>query len=218
MSTKLSLSERARLAAIPSQLSVPPYLDGLNEEQRKAVLETDGPVLVLAGAGTGKTRALTTRLAHLLAIHKAAPWQILAVTFTNKAAREMKERVGQLIGDAVEGMQWLGTFHSVAAKILRIHAELVDLKPSFTIIDTDDQIRLCKQVIQAEGLDEKRWTGRGLAAFIDDWKNRGLTPDLIPNNEAHFFAAGKGIDLYKEYQKRLITLNAADFGDLSCTI
>ncbi|MCI5044333.1 MAG: UvrD-helicase domain-containing protein [Aquisalinus sp.] len=215
MTGNTSLSARAMAAAQPPAINnTASYLDGLNDKQREAVVTTDGSVLVLAGAGTGKTRALTTRLAHLLTTRRAAPWQILAVTFTNKAAREMKERVGQLIGDTVEGMQWLGTFHSVAAKILRIHAELVGLKPSFTIIDTDDQIRLCKQVIEAEGLDEKRWTGRGLAAFIDDWKNRGLTPDKVPGNEAHFFASGKGITLYKNYQQRLITLNAADFGDL----
>ncbi len=215
MTGNTSLSARAMAAAQPPAINdTASYLDGLNEKQREAVITTDGPVLVLAGAGTGKTRALTTRLAHLLTTRRAAPWQVLAVTFTNKAAREMKQRVGHLIGDTVEGMQWLGTFHSVAAKILRIHAELVGLKPSFTIIDTDDQIRLCKQVIEAEGLDEKRWTGRGLAAFIDDWKNRGLTPDKVPANEAHFFAAGKGITLYRNYQQRLITLNAADFGDL----
>ena len=214
MSAKVPLSRRASAALQRPDHEDAPYLEGLNDEQRAAVLTTDGPVLMLAGAGTGKTRALTTRLAHLLATRRAAPWEILAVTFTNKAAREMKERIGGLIGDTVEGMQWLGTFHSIAAKILRIHAELVDLKPSFTIIDTDDQIRLCKQVIELEGLDEKRWTGRGLASFIDDWKNRGLVPDKVPENETHFFGEGKGIRLYKAYQQRLITLNAADFGDL----
>ncbi len=214
MSNEPSLSERAIAATVPPDNESAPYLEGLNAEQKQAVLKTEGPVLVLAGAGTGKTRALTTRLAHLLATRRAAPWQILAVTFTNKAAREMKKRVGHLIGDTVEGMQWLGTFHSVAAKILRIHAELVGLKPSFTIIDTDDQIKLCKQVIELSGLDEKRWTGRVLAAFVDDWKNRGLTPDQVPKNEAHFFGAGKGIELYNNYQARLVTLNAADFGDL----
>lgn len=190
------------------------YLEGLNEPQRDAVLTTEGPVLMLAGAGTGKTRALTTRLAHLLASGRAKPWQILCVTFTNKAAREMKERIGALVGDAVEGMQWLGTFHSIGAQILRRHAEIVDLKPSFTIIDTDDQIRLCKQVIEAAGLDEKRWTGRGLAGLIDDWKNRGLTPGQVPAADANSFAGGKAITLYQDYQIRLTTLNAADFGDL----
>ncbi|MEM8770794.1 MAG: UvrD-helicase domain-containing protein [Pseudomonadota bacterium] len=191
-----------------------PYLTGLNNEQRQAVLTVEGPVLMLAGAGTGKTRALTTRLAHLLNTGRAQPWQILAVTFTNKAAREMKERIGGLIGGAVEGMQWLGTFHSIGAQILRRHAELVDLKSSFTILDADDQTRLAKQVIQAAGIDEKRWTGRGLAYVIDAWKNRGLTPDKVPANEAYNFADGKAIDLYAAYQARLTTLNAADFGDL----
>ena len=122
-------------------------------------------MLVLAGAGTGKTRVLTTRIAHLLATGRARPWEILAVTFTNKAAREMKNRIGDLIGGVVEGMQWLGTFHSIGAKILRRHAELVGLKSDFTILDTDDQIRLMKQIIQAEGIDEKRWPARQLAGL-----------------------------------------------------
>lgn len=191
-----------------------PYMDGLNPEQREAVLATDGPVLVLAGAGTGKTRVLTTRLAHILTTGRAYPSQILSVTFTNKAAREMRERVGHLIGEAVEGLPWLGTFHSIAAKILRIHAELVGLKSSFTILDTDDQIRLLKQVIQAENIDEKRWTARYLAVLIDGWKNRGLTPDKLSKNDGWHFADGKGVDLYRIYQERLKTLNACDFGDL----
>jgi len=191
-----------------------PYLEGLNEEQRAAVLTTDGPVLMLAGAGTGKTRALTTRLAHLLHTGLAQPWQILAVTFTNKAAREMKHRIESLVGDRVEGMKWLGTFHAIAAQILRRHAELAGLKSSFTILDADDQIRLCKQVITAATIDEKRWSGRWLATVIDGWKNRGLTPDKVPANEAYHFADGKGIILYKAYQARMTTLNAADFGDL----
>ena len=191
-----------------------PYLAALNDEQRRAVLAADGPVLMLAGAGTGKTRALTTRLAHLLFTGRAQPWQILAVTFTNKAAREMKERIGALIGETVEGIQWLGTFHSIGAQILRRHAELVGLKSSFTILDADDQVRLAKQVIEAANIDEKRWTGRGLAFVIDGWKNRGLTPDKVPANEAYHFADGRGIDLYTAYQARLKTLNAADFGDL----
>lgn len=210
----MSISERAMAGFAESPAPVAPYLEGLNAEQREAVLTTDGPVLVLAGAGTGKTRALTTRLAHLLHTRKARPWQILAVTFTNKAAREMKERIGALIGDSVEGMQWLGTFHSIGAQILRRHAELAGLKSSFTILDADDQSRLAKQVIEAAGLDEKRWTGRNLAAIIDGWKNRGLTPPKVPANEAYHFADGKGIELYAAYQARLATLNAADFGDL----
>ncbi len=191
-----------------------PYLEGLNEEQRAAVLTTEGPVLMLAGAGTGKTRALTTRLTHLLHTGLAQPWQILAVTFTNKAAKEMKHRIESLVGDRVEGMKWLGTFHSIAAQILRRHAELAGLKSSFTILDADDQVRLCKQVITAANIDEKRWTGRWLATVIDGWKNRGLTPDKVPANEAYHFAEGKGIILYKAYQARMTTLNAADFGDL----
>ncbi len=218
MNAKPSISERASagfggqsdVAAAPS----PAYLEGLNAEQREAVLATEGPVLMLAGAGTGKTRALTTRLAHLLFIGRAQPWQLLAVTFTNKAAREMKERIGALIGERVEGLQWLGTFHSIGAQILRRHAEIVDLKSSFTILDADDSVRLAKQVIEAAGLDEKRWSGRGLASAIDGWKNRGLTPDKVPANEGWQFAEGKGVSLYAAYQERLKTLNAADFGDL----
>ncbi|MBP0579265.1 UvrD-helicase domain-containing protein [Labrys sp. LIt4] len=190
------------------------YLTGLNPEQRAAVETLDGPVLVLAGAGTGKTRVLTTRIAHILATGRAAPHQILAVTFTNKAAREMRERIGVLIGQSVEGMPWLGTFHAIGVKILRRHAELVDLKSNFTILDTDDQIRLMKQVIEAAGIDEKRWPARQLANAIDGWKNRGLTPAQVPSGEAMSFANGKGGELYAAYQARLKTLNAADFGDL----
>jgi len=190
------------------------YLDKLNPEQRRAVETTDGPVLVLAGAGTGKTRVLTTRIAHLLATGRAKPWEILAVTFTNKAAREMKHRIGELIGGVVEGMQWLGTFHSIGAKILRRHAELAGLKSDFTILDTDDQIRLMKQIIAAEGIDEKRWPARQLAGWIDTWKNRGLAPKDVPEADARSFADGRGRKLYAAYQERLKTLNAADFGDL----
>ncbi len=200
------LSELARAA--------PPYLDGLNPEQRKAVETLDGPVLMLAGAGTGKTRALTTRLAHILATQRAYPSQILAVTFTNKAAREMRERVGALIGAGVEGLPWLGTFHSVGAQILRKRAELVGLESNFTILDTDDQLRLMKQIVQAEELDEKRWTARHLASLIDRWKNRAWTPDDVPEGESYAFADGKGAHLYRIYQQRLSTLNCVDFGDL----
>ena len=190
------------------------YLDALNPEQREAVETLDGPLLVLAGAGTGKTRVLTTRIAHILSLGRARPSQILAVTFTNKAAREMKARVGQLIGGVVEGMPWLGTFHAIGVKILRRHAELVDLKPSFTVLDTDDQIRLMKQLLEAENVDEKRWPARLLAAMIDGWKNRGLTPKRVPEGESFAFANGKGRELYALYQQRLKELNAADFGDL----
>jgi len=195
-------------------LSAAPYMTDLNPEQRAAVEALDGPVLVLAGAGTGKTRVLTTRIAHILCSGRARGSQILAVTFTNKAAREMKERIGALVGGAVEGMPWLGTFHAIGVKILRRHAELVGLKSGFTILDADDQIRLVKQVIESEGLDKDRWPGRQLAALIDGWKNRGLTPDKIPRGEAFAFAEGKGAQLYAAYQKRLKELNAADFGDL----
>ena len=190
------------------------YLDGLNPEQRRAVEATEGPVLVLAGAGTGKTRVLTTRIAHLIATGRARPYDILSVTFTNKAAREMKGRVGALIGPAGEGMPWLGTFHAIGTKILRRHAELVGLKSDFTILGTDDQFRLMKQVIADQNIDEKRWPARALGHAIDGWKNRGLGPDQVPPGEAQAFAFGKGGALYTAYQARLATLNAVDFGDL----
>jgi DNA helicase-2/ATP-dependent DNA helicase PcrA len=191
-----------------------PYLADLNPEQRAAVETLDGPVLVLAGAGTGKTRVLTTRIAHILNLRRAHPSEILAVTFTNKAAREMKERVGHMVGQVVEGMPWMGTFHSIGVKILRRHAEMVNLKSNFTILDTDDQIRLLKQLLEVEKLDDKRWPARVLASLIDGWKNRGLTPEQVPAGESASFANGKGRKLYTAYQERLKTLNAADFGDL----
>jgi DNA helicase-2/ATP-dependent DNA helicase PcrA len=190
------------------------YLADLNPEQREAVETLDGPVLVLAGAGTGKTRVLTTRIAHILNLGRARPAEILAVTFTNKAAREMKDRVGQMVGQIVEGMPWLGTFHSIGVKILRRHAEMVGLKNNFTILDVDDQIRVIKMILEAEKLDDKRWPARVLAMLIDGWKNRGLTPEQVPSGEAASFANGKGKKLYMAYQERLKTLNAADFGDL----
>ncbi len=190
------------------------YLADLNPEQKEAVETLDGPVLVLAGAGTGKTRVLTTRIAHILNLGHAHPREILAVTFTNKAAREMKERVGKMVGQIVEGMPWLGTFHAIGVKILRRHAELVGLKSDFTILGVDDQIRLIKQILTAENLDEKRWPARVFATILDGWKNRGLTPDQVPAGEAAAFANGKGKKLYLAYQERLKTLNAADFGDL----
>ncbi len=191
-----------------------PYLADLNPEQREAVETLDGPVLVLAGAGTGKTRVLTTRIAHILNLGRARPGDILAVTFTNKAAREMKHRVGLMVGQIVEGMPWLGTFHSIGVKILRRHAEMVGLKSNFTILDVDDQIRLIKMLLEAEKFDEKRWPARVFAMLLDGWKNRGLTPDQVPAGEAASFANGKGKRLYIAYQERLKTLNAADFGDL----
>ena len=192
----------------------PAYLRGLNPPQREAVLTTEGAVLVLAGAGTGKTSALTARLAHLVATRKAWPSEILAVTFTNKAAREMRERIGRILGDAVEGMPWLGTFHSIAAKMLRRHAELVGLHSNFTILDTDDQLRLLKQLIVAAEIDEKRWTPRMMAGLIDRWKNKGLVPADIDAAESEAFANGRGAELYAAYQARLRAVNACDFGDL----
>ncbi|KGM86981.1 ATP-dependent DNA helicase, Rep family [Roseovarius mucosus DSM 17069] len=202
-----SLSARA-MAARPA-----PYLDDLNPEQRRAAETLDGPVLMLAGAGTGKTKALTTRIAHLMNTGRAGPGDILAVTFTNKAAREMKERVSRLMGERVEGMPWLGTFHSICVKLLRRHAELVDLKSNFTILDTDDQLRLLKQLVQASGIDDKRWPARMLAGIIDQWKNRAWTPDNLPSSEGSAYD-GKGAALYRQYQTRLRELNAVDFGDL----
>ena len=202
------IAARARAAAVPQ------YLSGLNPEQREAVETLDGPVLVLAGAGTGKTRVLTTRIAHILSQGRARPHEILSVTFTNKAAREMKLRLGQMLGQAVEGMPWLGTFHSIGGRILRIHAELVQLKSNFTVLDVDDQVRLLKQLLQAENIDDKRWPARMLAGLIDGWKNRGLTPAQVPAGEAAVFGNGKGGKLYASYQERLKILNAADFGDL----
>lgn len=202
-----SLASRA-MAARPT-----PYLDGLNPAQRQAVETLDGPVLMLAGAGTGKTRALTARIVHLLNTGRARPNEILAVTFTNKAAREMKTRVGQMLGEVVEGVPWLGTFHSICVKLLRRHAELVGLKSNFTILDTDDQIRLLKQLVRAAGIDDKRWPSRMLAGIIDGWKNRALTPDKVPAADAGLYDS-KGVPLYTQYQARLKDLNAVDFGDL----
>ncbi|MBT8153741.1 UvrD-helicase domain-containing protein [Epibacterium ulvae] len=218
-----SLSARA-MAARPM-----PYLDGLNPAQREAVECLEGPVLMLAGAGTGKTKALTTRIVHLLNTNSARPNEVLAVTFTNKAAREMKNRVGAMMGQAIEGMPWLGTFHSICVKLLRRHAELISaedgdgvieearpalhLKSNFTILDTDDQIRLLKQLIKANGIDDKRWPARMLAGIIDDWKNRALTPEKVPTADAGAYNH-QGPELYKQYQRRLLELNAVDFGDL----
>lgn len=198
---------------VPSE-DDPPYVRGLNAPQRDAVLTTDGPVLVLAGAGTGKTAALTRRLAHIVYSKQAWPSEILAVTFTNKAAREMKERIATIVGEAFEGMPWLGTFHSIGAKMLRRHAELVGLQSNFTILDTDDQLRLLKQLVQAAELDEKRWPPRMLAGLIDQWKNRGLNPADLDTTENERYANGRGQEFYAQYQARLKALNACDFGDL----
>ncbi len=202
------------LAQTPSSGAEPAWLAALNPPQREAVLTAEGPVLMLAGAGTGKTAALTARLAHLVGTRAAWPSEILCVTFTNRAAREMRERVGHLIGPAVEGMPWLGTFHAIAAKMLRRHAELVGLQANYTIIDTDDQLRLLKQLIQAEGVDDKRWPARLLAGLIDRWKNRGLLPAEVDAGESEAYANGKGQQFYRLYQERLKALNACDFGDL----
>ena len=207
LSTPVPLSQQAMAARAT------PYLDDLNPAQRAAVEALDGPVLMLAGAGTGKTKALTARIVHLLNQHRARPNEILAVTFTNKAAREMKDRVLRMLGPVAEGMPWMGTFHSLSVKILRRHAELVGLKPSFTILDTDDQLRLLKQLIAARNIDDKRWPPRMLAGLIDGWKNRALTPDRVPSSDGAAYN-NLGTELYAEYQDRLRALNACDFGDL----
>lgn len=209
--------ERPAAGSITSQLSsnqTARYLDGMNDEQRDAVLSVDGPLLVLAGAGTGKTRVLTTRIGHILATRKARGGEILAVTFTNKAAREMKERIGSLVGGSVAGMPWLGTFHSIGARIMRAHPELIGLKSNFTVLDTDDQIRLIKQLLAAENIDEKRWPARQFAGMLDNWKNKAMLPKDVGPAEAGMYANGLGAKIYADYQARLKTLNAADFGDL----
>lgn len=200
-------------APAPQTAPPAPWLDALNEAQREAVDALDGPVLVLAGAGTGKTRVLTTRLAQLLHTGRARPYQILAVTFTNRAAHEMRDRVASFVGPATEGL-WLGTFHSLGVRILRRHAELVGLKSNFTILDTDDQIRLLKQLLEAEHIDEKRWPARVLSGIIQGWKDKGLTPDKVPAADGGEFANGRAVALYAQYQERLKALNATDFGDL----
>ncbi|MDE0304515.1 MAG: UvrD-helicase domain-containing protein [Albidovulum sp.] len=206
----MTLSESPS-ASIKNQLL--PHIDGLNDRQREAVQCLDGPVLVLAGAGTGKTRALTSRIIHLIYMRRANPWEILAVTFTNKAAREMRERVGLFLGDATEQLRWLGTFHSICARILRQHAEFAGLNPNFTILDKQDQLTLLKQLIDAEKIDIARYTPRAIAALIDRWKNRGWNCACVPKDEVDAFD-GIGIRLYSGYQERLKTLNAVDFGDL----
>ena len=190
----------------------PGYLALLNDEQRAAVETVDGPLLVLAGAGTGKTRVLTTRFAHILLSRKAFPSQVLAVTFTNKAAREMRERVSAILGGPAEGL-WLGTFHALCARMLRRHASLVGLSENFTILDTDDQLRVLKQVMEAARIDTKRWTPASVMAVIQRWKDRGLTPARA-GTEAVEDKASPARDLYAAYQARLVALNAADFGDL----
>ncbi len=196
-----------------SEAAPAPWLTQLNAPQREAVETLEGPVLVLAGAGTGKTRVLTTRLAHLLRLGRARPYQVLSVTFTNRAAREMRERVADLVGGPAEAI-WLGTFHALGARILRRHAELVGLRDNFTILDADDQVRLLKQLLEAENIDDKRWPARVLMGVIQRWKDRALTPDKVSAADAGDLAGGRLVDLYRDYQERLRTLNAADFGDL----
>ena len=198
--------------AAPGPLATP-WLDGLNPEQRLAVETTEGPVLVLSGAGTGKTRVLTTRLAHILLTRRARPWECLAVTFTNKAAREMRERISGMIGPVAQDL-WLGTFHSLGVRLLRRHAEAVGLQSNFTILDADDQLRLLKQIMEAANLDTKKWPAQSLLGVIQRWKDRGLAPDKVGGGENSDFAAGRAVTLYEEYQNRLRVLNAVDFGDL----
>ncbi len=192
----------------------PAYLENLNAPQRAAVETLDGPVLVLAGAGTGKTRVLTTRLAHVLHTRRIFPSQILAVTFTNKAAQEMRHRVSELLGGAPVDGWWLGTFHALAARMLRRHADLVGLSSNFTILDPDDQVRLLKQVMEGEGLDTKKWVPKAMMSCIERWKDRGLTPEAVGMEEAGELAGGKLPQLYRLYQARLKAVNACDFGDL----
>ncbi|MSO75015.1 MAG: DNA helicase II [Alphaproteobacteria bacterium] len=218
MSDPFDLSGLFSVAELPprsvaSARPAPSYLNTLNPEQRAAVEATEGPVLVLAGAGTGKTRVLTTRLAHIIDQGRAYPSQILSVTFTNRAAREMVERVSKLLDRSVEGM-WLGTFHAMAARILRHHAEAVGLRPDFTILDADDQVRLLKQLLQGANIDEKRWPARTLSIVIQRWKDRGLDPSRVGDTDGAEFANGRGKKLYEAYQERLKTVNAVDFGDL----
>ena len=190
-----------------------PWLNGLNDAQRDAVKSLDGPLLVLSGAGTGKTRVLTSRLAELVATDTAKPWNILAVTFTNKAAREMKIRVADMVGPMAEQV-WLGTFHALAARMLRRHAELVGLRSDFTILDMDDQTRLIKQLLEADNIDAKRWPARMIGGVISRWKDRGLIPEKVGLAEAGDIANGRMRSLYADYQNRLLALNAVDFGDL----
>jgi DNA helicase-2/ATP-dependent DNA helicase PcrA len=190
-----------------------PWLDGLNSAQQEAVQALNGPLLVLSGAGTGKTRVLIARLAELVATDTAKPWNILVVTFTNKAAREMKMRVANMVGPMAEQV-WLGTFHALAARMLRRHADLVGLRPDFTILDADDQTRLLKQLLEAKDVDTKRWPARMLGGVISRWKDRGLTPEKVGVAEVGDLANGQMREIYADYQVRLLALNAADFGDL----
>lgn len=191
----------------------PPWLSGLNPEQAAAVQTTEGPLLVLSGAGTGKTRVLTTRLAHILYQRLAPPWNVLAVTFTNRAAKEMRERLGAMIGPVSEQV-WLGTFHALGLKMLRRHCDLVGLRSGFSILDTDDQNRVLKGLMELAHIDTKKWPPNIVMGAIQRWKDRGWTPDAVPPHEVGDIADGKALELYGAYQKRLIEVNACDFGDL----
>jgi DNA helicase-2/ATP-dependent DNA helicase PcrA len=213
MSDPFDLTDDPPPPVAAARHAAPIWLEGLNPEQLRAVETTEGPVLVLSGAGTGKTKVLTSRLANIIAGRRAQPWQCLAVTFTNKAAREMKERVSGMIGPVAEGI-WLGTFHSTGVRMLRDFGERVGLKSNFTILDTDDQIRLLKQIMEAERIDAKKWPAQALLSTIQRWKDRGLTPAKVKDEAGTEFAAGRAVALYAEYQERLRILNAADFGDL----
>ncbi|MDC1003911.1 UvrD-helicase domain-containing protein [Candidatus Pelagibacter sp.] len=189
------------------------YLENLNNAQKEAVLYLDGPLLIVAGAGSGKTKVLTSRIAHIIREKKAFPNQILSVTFTNKAAKEMQTRVSKMLGSAATGLSWLGTFHSICAKILRKHATAVNLNSNFTIIDTDDQTRLIKNICKSENIDIKQLAPRFILAIIDRWKNKGYYPsEVIVNNKDVYEKTI--LPLYKIYQQKLIDLNSCDFGDL----
>ena len=189
------------------------YLKNLNEAQKQAVLFLDGPLLIVAGAGSGKTKVLTSRIAHIIKNKKAFPNQILAVTFTNKAAKEMQDRVSKILGSSAVGLSWLGTFHSICAKLLRKHAPAVNLNSNFTIVDTDDQIRLIKNICKAENIDIKQLAPRYVIAIIDKWKNKGLYPSEVNINPKDIYEKTI-LPVYKIYQQKLIELNACDFGDL----
>ena len=189
------------------------YLKSLNEPQKEAVLYLDGPLLIVAGAGSGKTKVLTSRIAHIIKEQKAYPNQILAVTFTNKAAKEMHNRVSKILGSSAVGLSWLGTFHSICAKLLRKHASAANLNSNFTIIDTDDQIRLLKNICKAENIDVKQLSPRFILAIIDRWKNKGFYPDNVIINKKDIYEKTI-LPLYKIYQQKLNDLNSCDFGDL----
>ena len=195
-------------------MSTSEHLKSLNELQFKAVNSTEGPNLIIAGAGTGKTRVLTTRIAHIIDEKLAFPSQILSVTFTNKAAREMSDRVQKLVSSGIERMPWIGTFHSIGARIIRNHAEVLGLKNSFTILDKDDQLSLIKQIIKAENLDQSQFSPKLIQSRIDQWKNKALNPSDIKSDSLDNMVDDKSLNIYKIYQQRLFEINCLDFGDL----